>query len=69
MTVYAIVNEKERNRFEREYQIPYGYYNCVLFFDLGEAIDLYDKIPIKIRKKLIIEKCSSGERKTVYERR
>lgn len=68
MTIYTIVNEKERNDFEDKYQIPYGYYNCPLFFDFTEAIDLYDKMPLHIRKKYIIERCSCGTRQKVYER-
>lgn len=38
---YVIVNEAERNQFEKEWQMPYGYAQCPIFLDPEEAISFY----------------------------
>ena len=36
---YVILNVKERDEFEKEFQLPYGYKGCFISYDLNDAID------------------------------
>jgi hypothetical protein len=53
---YAVVDKEERDKFEREYQMPYGYGNIPIYFDLGKAINFRNKLT----KKCIIEEYDNG---------
>jgi len=65
MKTYAIVNEKERVVFEKEYQIPFGYANAPLFDKLSFAIAYHELLPDN-REDYVIEECESGFTTTVY---
>jgi len=65
--VYAIINEKERDNFEKKWFIPYGYFNCELFTNLDEAIEVYEMVYTKMdRENHVIEKVVYGEREVIY---
>ena len=38
---YAIINEEARNEFEMEWQMPFGYATCEIFFSFDEALDYF----------------------------
>jgi len=66
MVVYAIVNESERTKFEKEYCIPYGYYTCPLRSTEKEAISIVENTPDRYRKNMIVERWENGEVEEVY---
>ena len=61
---YAILNEEKRDKFEKEYQMPYGYGNCEIFDDVDVAIDRFH---FNYGEGWIIEEYNSNGRSTVYE--
>lgn len=36
---YVIINERERDEFEKEWQLPFGYDGCFITFEFADAID------------------------------
>ena len=40
---YAVINEYERDQFEKEWQLPYGYAKCFVSLNPQEAIDVLEK--------------------------
>lgn len=68
MIKYVLINERERNRFEKEHFIPFGYSNqehCyVLGSDYLKAISLWHRI--EGNKDWIIEKHENGIRDIVF---
>lgn len=65
--VYAIINDKERNDFEKKFQIPYGYSACELFDDFDVAIKYFDSNKKNFNKHTIIEQVDSSGRCLVYK--
>lgn len=64
---FVIIDPKERNDFEKQWQLPYGYSNCEIFMDRDKAIDWFNKSLGKLdRKKYVIEMCDAGKRQIVY---
>jgi hypothetical protein len=50
---YAVVDKEERDKFEREYQMPYGYGNVPIYFDLQEAVEARKSL---VQEDVIIRK-------------
>lgn len=65
MKTYAVINEKKRVAFEKEYQLPYGYAKATLFDDMLSAIIKLHDIALD-REDYIVEECESGFTTTVY---
>jgi len=42
---YIIIDRSKRDKFEREWQLPYGYNGCRIFSNLDEAKKYYKEIP------------------------
>jgi len=40
---YVILNVKERDEFEKNFQLPYGYKGCFISYDLNDAIDQIER--------------------------
>lgn len=36
---YVIIDKSRRDRFEKEWQLPYGYGGCRIFLDAQDAVD------------------------------
>ena len=66
--VYAIVNPEEREKFEKEWFVSYGYADCELFDNLEDAIEEYEKnwYDDAYRERHIIERIDSEGREIVY---
>ena len=65
---YAIVNEYMRDKFEKEWQLPYGYGSCFVSINPQEAIDkLNEYVRIHADSSvLIVEKISDEGRELYY---
>jgi hypothetical protein len=61
---YVVLNERVRDDFEIKYQMPYGYGESEIFFDLEEAIDELEQY--FNTSEFIIEEVTDGGRSTVY---
>ena len=61
---YAIIDEYERAKFEKEWQMPYGYSHCFITTEPQEAIQWLENHyrPFKRQdcETVIIEKISEG---------
>ncbi len=66
MIKYFIVNEDERNKFEKEYQVPYGYHTCPHFSDEELAIGYVEMLRTEKRDKTVVEKWENGNKEVVY---
>ena len=65
---FAVVNEIERDKFEKDWHMPYGYAACYVTMDLEDAMDFMEThYPIE-ELGWIVEEVSSEGRKTVYRR-
>jgi len=62
---YAIINVSKRDEFEKELQLPYGYYNCFITGKLDVAIKELKSFPI-IYKDCSIEKIDENGREVIY---
>ena len=65
---FAVIDIEERDSFEKEYQIPYGYAASFVSFDMEEAInyleDKYDESEVT----MVVEKVDEDGREVVYKR-
>jgi len=59
---YIIIDQAKRDKFEREWQLPYGYNGCRIFSNLDEAINGFKFIPSELigNSNYIIEKYENG---------
>ena len=57
---YAIIDEYERAKFEKEWQMPYGYSHCFITTDPKEAIQRIERDSDYDGETVIIEKISEG---------
>jgi len=62
---FVIINISERNEFEKEYQLPYGYGDCPIFDDIDDAIRGLKSIP-ELYKGCAVEKIDDHGRDVVY---
>ena len=69
MEVFAIVDEKVRDEFEKKFQIPYGYSTCYITFNQEEAIKSFRALSVLkgYPKRLVVEKLSEGYKEIVYK--
>ena len=65
---YAVIDEYERDKFEKEWQMPYGYSRCFVSFSPQAAIDVLEKIDHfgSDCTTLIVEKISDEGRELYY---
>ena len=64
---YIIIDQAKRDRFERRWQLPYGYSGCRIFSNLDEAIKYYkeiSKMPIG-KADYIIESYENGVKEVI----
>lgn len=67
---YAIINQYERDEFEKKWQLPYGYSSIPVFMKSQRAINALEDIA-KIRgddnmSELIVERISDEGRELYY---
>jgi hypothetical protein len=66
MVSYVIVDEVARAEFEKYFQLPYGYSQCIIFDTFKDAYEIVDGYHPTLKKRMIIERWESGEREIVY---
>jgi len=66
MKTYFVVNEKEKDEFEKKYQAPYGLHTCPNFDFEESAVGFVETSPYKGRNDLIVERWENGECTVVY---
>jgi hypothetical protein len=68
MTLYVVINEAERTRFEKETHLPYGYGNSDVYItnDYFNAQSYYNIIPYHIKPEYIIEKIEYGVAEKIF---
>lgn len=62
---YVIVNEVEKAKFEKEYELPYGYADSIVYLDFDEALKSFKQLS-RYHKNLVIEKHDSGSVCVIY---
>lgn len=67
MVTYFVVNVEEKARFERKFQVPFGYYATPFFQTEEGAIGYVENLPEAKRNNTIVEKWENGTREVVYE--
>lgn len=65
ITRYAIINVEDRDNFEKEWQLPYGYNNCYVNTDLGDTIDEFRYYYDGRHEGYIIEKIDEYGREVI----
>lgn len=63
---YFVVNMKERERFEKKFQVPFGYYAVPYFETEDGAVGYVESCKENVRNELVVEKWESGEFEIVY---
>lgn len=65
---YVIVNETEKQYFEKYFELPYGYNSCPIFFSFEEAKNYFDNVlSLEDQLNCIIERWNKiGEVELVY---
>jgi hypothetical protein len=68
---YAVINDYERSKFEKEWQLPYGYSQCLIVtHDPKKAINLLNILPVGNPQvdinDYIVEKISEEGRELYY---
>ena len=66
---YTVVNLFERDNFEKEWQLPFGYGNNIISFDPQEPIDLLHRLVEQYNKDpndFIVEKITKEGRELYY---
>jgi len=66
---YAIIDEYERQKFEKEWQMPYGYSHCFISLEPQEAIKWLENHYEESETTVIIEKISEGGYIELFYRR
>ena len=66
---YVIIDEYERAKFEKEWQMPYGYSHCFITDDSREAIQYLENHYEESETTVIIEKISEGGYIELFYRR
>lgn len=61
MTHYILVNNTERELFEKAYQLPYGCSNTSIYTDPKEAIKLLNNMFKSAKQHFQVEKWVDGE--------
>lgn len=66
MPVYVVVNEKEREVFEKKYHLHYGYHTCQIFSELDAAVGYVENLPESKRMNTIVERHEAGDIEIIY---
>lgn len=66
---YVIIDEYERAKFEKEWQMPYGYSRCFITYDPKTAINMLERHHEDDETTVIIEKISEGGYIELFYRR
>lgn len=68
-TRYAVVNQKEKEKFEKKWEMPYGYNNCPkICFNQNEAIGWINRNLGSIEKKnYVVERHNCGKIDIVWK--
>ena len=66
---YAIIDEYEREKFEKEWQMPYGYSHCFISNEAKTAIQWLENHYEESETTVIIEKISEGGYIELFYRR
>lgn len=61
---YVVINEQDREAFEKRWQIPYGYGESDVFTDFEDAVDELESYFNS--KEFIVEKIDTNGREVVY---
>ena len=64
---YVIIDEEERDGFEKEYQLPYGYNNCFIAYSFEEAV-MEMHFLMDQGQFLSVERIDGDGREIVYRR-
>ena len=67
MVTYFVRNLKDKEVFEKQYQVPYGYYTCPHFQTEDGAIGYVESLPSKVRDNTIVEKWEGGVMEIIYK--
>jgi hypothetical protein len=65
---YAVVNQIERDDFEKEWQMPYGYASCYITLDMEDAMNYMEQECPVNEIGWVVEEVSSEGRSVVYRR-
>ena len=67
MVTYFVVNLEEKAKFEKKFQVPFGYY-AIPFFQTEEgAISYVENLREAKRNHTVVEKWENGNMEVVYE--
>lgn len=61
---YVVINEIDRNEFEKKWEIPFGYGECDIHITFEDAIDELEAYYGS--SEWIVEKISENGRETIY---
>lgn len=67
MVTYFVVNLEEREKFEKKFQVPYGYYALPNFQTEDGSIGYVENLPNNKRINTIVEKWENGDMEIVYQ--
>ncbi len=65
MVSYVLINNEERNEFEKRFQLPYGCFNTTIYKDISDAVNLLKNMSDFEKRKYYIETWYNGEFKEV----
>lgn len=65
---FAVLNEIERDDFEKEWQMPYGYAATFVTMDMEDAMNYLETEIPSTEIGWVIEEVNNGERSVVYRR-
>ena len=65
---YVVIDEYTRDKFEKEWQMPYGYNNCFITYNSNEAVEFLDSMKDQgcDVSTFIVEKVSDEGRELYY---
>lgn len=68
-TRYAVVNHQDKVKFEKKWELPYGYNNCPkISFNQREAIDwIKQNLGPNERKDYVVERHNAGKCEIVWK--
>ncbi len=66
MIYYVVVNNCKREKFEKKYQLTYGYSESHIFTEEGEAIEYVETMGTTERNQTVVERCENGICEEIY---
>lgn len=64
--MYFVINEQIKTKFEKEFQVPFGYYACPRFQTEDAAVWYVENLKSIDRDVTYVEKCSGGNCEIIY---